>query len=392
MNKIISVASAVLLFGLLASGACKKPADNADSANAKQSEPTAIVVFSVGEAKVQHADLTEDKASLGTPLKQGDKLQTKANAKVDIQFADGSAVRVSENSELEFASLALNTQGNTDTRLSLVSGKVFAKVNKANKNDQFSVITPTAIAGVRGTSFVVDRTRKDRSVVKVLEGSVAVSPRVRALEGMSAEEISANADLKKIKDSLDKSEVILEKDESSLVKASDKTFGEKEASKLNASLEKDIPKAVTKISGSGVSKSEEQEIRTIVTLDKDSADKLAKLSIDSGSGKVDQKTAADNEVERKKIEAEVAKRQAEEVKRFKNILVSAPKNLKTKQDLVNYYEKLEKIVLVNKTVLIGAIVDQQGSTMIVHTEDGIKKINQDEVQEVIYDFQTKSEN
>ncbi|TGK00604.1 lipoprotein LipL45 [Leptospira semungkisensis] len=392
MNKIISVASAVLVVGLLTSGACKKPAENADSASAKQNQPSAIVVFSVGEARIQHADLTEDKASLGTALKEGDKIQTKANAKVDIQFGDGSAVRIAENSSLEFATLALNTQGNTDTRLSLVSGKVFAKVNKATKDDQFSVITPTAIAGVRGTSFVVDRTKSDRSVVKVLEGSVAVSPRVRALEGMSAEQISANADVKKIKDSLDKSEVILEKDESSIVKASDKTFGEKEVNKLNASLEKDIPKAVTKITGSGVSKTEEQEIRTIVTLDKTTTDKLAKLNVDPKTGKVDEKTAAENESEKKKIEEELAKRQAEELKRFKNVLVSAPKNLKTKQDLVNYYEKLEKIVLVNKTTMIGAIVDQQGSTMIVHTEDGIKKINQDEVQEVIYDFQTKSDN
>ncbi|TGK05588.1 lipoprotein LipL45 [Leptospira langatensis] len=392
MNKIISVASAVLMVGLLNAGACKKPAENADSANAKQNQPSAIVVFSVGEARIQHADLTEDKASLGTALKEGDKIQTKANAKVDIQFGDGSAVRIAENSSLEFATLALNTQGNTDTRLSLVSGKVFAKVNKATKDDQFSVITPTAIAGVRGTSFVVDRTKSDRSVVKVLEGSVAVSPRVRALEGLSAEQISSNAEVRKIKESLDKSEIVLEKDESSIVKASDKTFGEKEVAKLNASLEKDIPKAVTKITGSGVSKTEEQEIRTIVTLDKTTTDKLAKLNVDPKTGKIDEKTAAENESEKKKIEEELAKRQADELKRFKNVLVSAPKNLKTKQDLVNYYEKLEKIVLVNKTTMIGAIVDQQGSTMIVHTEDGIKKINQDEVQEVIYDFQTKSDN
>lgn len=393
MNKVISVASAVLVVGLLTSGACKKPAENADSANAKQSQPSAIVVFSVGEAKIQHADLTEDKASLGTVLKEGDKIETKAKAKVDIQFSDGSAVRLAEKSSLEFSALALNTQGNTDTRLSLVSGKVFAKVNKASKDDQFSVVTPTAIAGVRGTSFVVDRTRNDRSVVKVLEGSVAVSPRVRALEGATAEEISANVELQKIKSSLDKAEVILEKDESSIVKAPDKKFGEKELTKLDATLEKDIPKAVTKLTGSGVSKTEEEEIRTIVTLDKETSDKLVKLNIDPKSGKVDEATNAANEAERKKIEEELAKRQSDELKKFKNVLVSAPKNLKTNKDLVNYYEKLEKIVLADgKTTIIGAIVDQQGSTMIVHTEDGIKKINQDDVKEVIYDFQTKSEN
>lgn len=389
MKNIISVASAVLLVGLLASGACKKPAEKAEAANAKQSEPTAIIVFSVGESKVQHADLTEEKAGLGASLKSGDKLVTKDKAKVDIQFADGSAIRISENSQLEFAALAVNAKGNTDTRLALVSGKVFAKVNKASKDDQFSVITTTAIAGVRGTSFLVDRTKPDRSVIKVLEGSVAVAPRVKALEGMSTEEIEGNSDLKKVQNSLDKAEIVLEKNESSLVKASDKTFGTKDASKI-ASLDKEIPKAVTKLSGSGISKSEEQEINTIVTVDKGTAEKIVKLNDESSSGKLDEQAAAVNDSEKKKIEADLAKRQEDEVKRFKSVLVSAPKDLKTKQDLVNYYEKLEKIVMADGTSFIGAIVDQQGSTMIVHTEQGIKRINQADVQEVVYDFQTKT--
>ncbi|PJZ70159.1 lipoprotein LipL45 [Leptospira perolatii] len=390
MKNFTSAASVALVVGLLASGACKKPAENVDSTSAKPSEPTAIVVFSVGESKIQHADLTEEKAQLGASLKTGDKLVTKEKAKVDIQFADGSAVRISENSQLEFATLALNTQGNTDTRLSLVSGKVFAKVNKANKDDKFSVITPTAIAGVRGTSFIVDRTKSDKSIVKVLDGSVAVAPRVSALEGMSDEEISKNTELKKIKESLDKAEIILEKDESSLVSASDKTFGVKDASKISSNLEKEIPKAVTKLSSSGISKSEEQEIHTIVTVDKTTADKMVKLSEEASSGKLDEQTAAQIDSERKKIEEDLAKRQEEELKRFKNVLVSAPKNLKSKQDLVNYYEKLEKIVMTDGTSMIGAIVDQQGSTMIVHTEQGIKRINQADVQEVIYDFHTKT--
>ncbi|TGK06160.1 lipoprotein LipL45 [Leptospira fletcheri] len=389
MKNYISVASAVLAIGLLASGACKKPAEKAETASAKQSEPTAVIVFSIGESKIQHADLTEEKAGLGASLKSGDKLVTKAKAKVDIQFADGSAIRISENSQLEFATLALNAKGNTDTRLALVSGKVFAKVNKASKDDQFSVITPTAIAGVRGTSFLVDRTKPDKSVIKVLEGSVAVSPRVKALEGLSDEEIDANAGLKKVKESLEKAEIVLEKNESSLVKASDKAFGTNDTAKV-AALDKDIPKAVTKLNGAGISKSEEQEINTIVTVDKGTADKIVKLNEENASGKLDEKSAAVNEAERKKVEEELAKRQEEELKRFKNVLVSAPKDLKTKQDLVNYYEKLEKIVMADGTSFIGAIVDQQGSTMIVHTEQGIKRINQADVQEVIYDFQTKT--
>ncbi|WP_002050374.1 lipoprotein LipL45 [Leptospira interrogans] len=386
MKKFLIVFSSVLTTGLLVFNACKKPTESSKAAATKGNSPSAVVVLSVGEAKILHADLTEEKAALGASLKTGDKVSTKQKSKVDIQFADGSAIRISENSVIDFDALSINSHGNSDTRLALVSGKVFAKVNKASKEDQFSVVTPTAIAGVRGTSFIVDRSKSDKAVVKVLEGAVAVAPRVVVLEGLSDEEIAKDEDLKKIQQTVASSEIVLEKNQASVVKADEKSLDVKDTSKIS---EKNITGVVKKLDNSGISKKEEEEIRTIVTVDKDTTEKMVRLNEES-SGKVDEQKAAVLEAERKKLESEVAARQEEEAKKFKQVLISAPKELKSSKDIVNYYERIEKIIMMDGSSMIGAIVDQQGSTMIVHTEQGIKKINQADVQEVIYDFQTKA--
>ncbi|WP_061245935.1 lipoprotein LipL45 [Leptospira interrogans] len=386
MKKFLIVFSSVLTTVLLVFNACKKPTESSKAAATKGNSPSAVVVFSVGEAKILHADLTEEKAALGASLKTGDKVSTKQKSKVDIQFADGSAIRISENSVIDFDALSINSHGNSDTRLALVSGKVFAKVNKASKEDQFSVVTPTAIAGVRGTSFIVDRSKSDKAVVKVLDGTVAVAPRVVVLEGLSDEEIAKDEDLKKIQQTVASSEIVLEKNQASVVKADEKSLDVKDTSKIS---EKNITGVVKKLDNSGISKKEEEEIRTIVTVDKDTTEKMVRLNEES-SGKVDEQKAAVLEAERKKLESEVAARQEEEAKKFKQVLISAPKELKSSKDIVNYYERIEKIIMMDGSSMIGAIVDQQGSTMIVHTEQGIKKINQADVQEVIYDFQTKA--
>ncbi|UOG50242.1 lipoprotein LipL45 [Leptospira noguchii] len=384
MKKFLIVFSSVLTTSFLVFNACKKPTESSKAA--ATSSPSAVVVFSVGEAKILHADLTEEKAALGASLKTGDKVSTKQKSKIDIQFADGSAIRISENSVIDFDALSINSHGNSDTRLALVSGKVFAKVNKASKEDQFLVVTPTAIAGVRGTSFIVDRSKSDKAVVKVLDGAVAVAPRVVVLEGLSDEEIAKDDELKKIQQTVASSEIVLEKNQASVMKADEKSLDVKDTSKIS---EKNITSVVKKLDNSGISKKEEEEIRTIVTVDKETTEKMVRLNEES-SGKVDEQKAAALEAERKKLESEVAARQEEEAKKFKQVLISAPKELKSSKDIVNYYERIEKIIMMDGSSMIGAIVDQQGSTMIVHTEQGIKKINQADVQEVIYDFQTKA--
>lgn len=371
---------------------CKKPDAEVSEAPKKPADLSAVVVFAVGDSKIQHADQTEEKAQLGALLKSGDNVVTGDNGKVDIQFADGSSIRISPKSAIDFAKLSQDNSGTTDTQIALVSGKVFAKVNKAKKEDNFTVVTPTAIAGVRGTSFIVEAAEGKPAKVKVVEGAVAFAPRVPALEKLSTEEISGNADLKKLQESLAKAEVILEKDQASTQSAKSADLAKAadiQTLDLNKAF-KTSEKEKLVVENAKLTKNEEQEIKTIVTVDKKTAEEIAKLSETAQTEKLDELKKQEIDAKRHAIEGEVAKRQEEEKKKFEDSLANQPKEFKSKKDIVNYYERIEKIVLVDGKTVIGAIINQENGQLIVHTENGVKRIDMDNVEEVIYDLQQKS--
>lgn len=370
---------------------CKKPNDGiSGTTDKKDNVLSAVVVFSVGESKILHADSTEEKASLGSALKPGDKVLTGDKAKVDIQVGDGSVVRLAPKTTMDFNKLVLNDNGSADTQLALVSGKVFAKVNKAQKNDNFSVVTPTAIAGVRGTSFIMENGKDNKATVKVLDGSVALAPRVPALESVPSAEIEKSAELKKLKEQLAKEEVIIEKDQSSSIKSDDKDLAKKLDDKSVTSVISSVENENLKVTKADTTKNEEQEIKTVVTVDPKLANQMVKLNEEAGS-KLDESKASQIEQERKKIEDQLAKQQENEKKKFNDSIIQTPRKLESKQEIVKYYERIEKIIMEDgKTEIIGAIINQEGNVMYVHTEGGIRKVNQNEVKEVIYDLQNKT--
>ncbi|BDA78480.1 hypothetical protein LPTSP3_g14100 [Leptospira kobayashii] len=380
------------LIAVLGLAVCKKPETDVSESSKKSNELAAVVVFAVGDSKIQHADQTEEKAQLGTSLKAGDNVVTGDNGKVDVQFPDGSSIRISPKSVIDFSKLSQNNAGTTDTQISLVSGKVFAKVNKAKKEDNFTVVTPTAIAGVRGTSFIVESGNGKPSQVKVVDGAVAFAPRVPALEKLSAEEINGNADLKKLQESIASVEVVLEKNQGSTLskKSEELSKIEKvESLDLNKAL-KTVEKEKPVVASANLTKNEEQEIKTIVTVDKETADQIVKLNESAQTDKLDEIKKQENDKQRQALENEVAKKQEAEKKKFEQTLASEPKEFKSKKDIVNYYERIEKIVLVDGKTVIGAIINQENGQLIVHTENGIKRIDMDNVEEVVYDLQQKS--
>ncbi|TGM56947.1 lipoprotein LipL45 [Leptospira vanthielii] len=388
-SKLTIMGLALLFTGLTV---CKKPDAEVSEAPKKAADLSAVVVFAVGDSKIQHADQTEEKAQLGALLKSGDNVVTGDNGKVDIQFADGSSIRISPKSAIDFAKLSQDNSGTTDTQIALVSGKVFAKVNKAKKEDNFTVVTPTAIAGVRGTSFIVEAAEGKPAKVKVVEGAVAFAPRVPALEKLSSEEISGNADLKKLQESLAKAEVILEKDQASTQSAKSADLAKSadiQTLDLNKAF-KTSEKEKLVVESAKLTKNEEQEIKTIVTVDKQTAQEITRLSESAQTEKLDELKKQEIDAKRHVIEQDVAKRQEEEKKKFEDSLANQPKEFKSKKDIVNYYERIEKIVLVDGKTVIGAIINQENGQLIVHTENGIKRIDMDNVEEVIYDLQQKS--
>jgi len=133
-------------------------------------------------------------AEVGAVVKNGAKVETGAGAFVDIYFGD-NAVRVLENSLVEIGSVVTNMKDNTEkSEYTVEKGKMFSRVTKKlAKGDEFTIKTPTTIAGVRGTEFLVSE-ENGKGMVACIDGKVAVSDATAAdkkgVEINAGEEVS----------------------------------------------------------------------------------------------------------------------------------------------------------------------------------------------------------
>jgi len=132
-----------------------------------------IVNFIAGDVKLV-TDGNSVTANLGDKITQGMIVKTGAKSVADIYF-QGSVIRILEKSSVVMKELVRNVKDNKDlTELYVENGQVFSKVTrKLTEGERFKVNTPTAIAAVRGTEFLVDA-ENDKSVIGCIEGTVAV--------------------------------------------------------------------------------------------------------------------------------------------------------------------------------------------------------------------------
>lgn len=122
-------------------------------------------------------------------LREGDRLQTKAAARMEAKLADGSVVRLGQHTQLNLQKVVTGQKGQRKTvRAKLFLGKIWASVKKAvGAETEFSVTTTHAVAGVRGTRFETSATQNGTSV-KVYSGAVLVSNKpIYAVKGHTKE-------------------------------------------------------------------------------------------------------------------------------------------------------------------------------------------------------------
>jgi hypothetical protein len=110
--------------------------------------------------------------SAGVPLLAGDWLRVGLDGSAELMFDGATSVALSSGTDLALTSLA---RAGTELRLAL--GALTAKVSKLGSGERFRVRTPTAVAAVRGTEFVVEQDEDDGDsrVAVVDEGEVAVT-------------------------------------------------------------------------------------------------------------------------------------------------------------------------------------------------------------------------
>lgn len=138
----------------------------------------------------------EQPLATGTSLELEDTVRTASAGSVKLVLTDGTALALGPDSELvlDVAEFAGQERGAFSARL--VLGKFWAKVKKAAAGSpaHFEVKAGRAVAGVRGTIFRLDATpvvagsrppKIRETLVRVLEGKVAVDAQVRKAKGKS---------------------------------------------------------------------------------------------------------------------------------------------------------------------------------------------------------------
>ena len=102
-----------------------------------------------------------------------DELQTTSTGRLRVNLQDGSILSLGSNSQMRVVEHNPATQ---QTTLELLYGRLRSQVVKLTQpNSRFEVRTPTAVAGVIGTDFVIIATA-DRTTVIVFSGIVQVTP------------------------------------------------------------------------------------------------------------------------------------------------------------------------------------------------------------------------
>ena len=129
------------------------------------------------------ASLYTKGATTGHLLKKGDTLtrehevRVAEKSRIEIRFADGTVMRLSERSHLKMNELTFNKQTTgKNVKVELGLGKLWAKVKKLTTTDSLvEVKTSNAVAGVRGTVYRVNVNDDKSALVKVYDGEVYVA-------------------------------------------------------------------------------------------------------------------------------------------------------------------------------------------------------------------------
>lgn len=131
-----------------------------------------------GSASITHADGKKVTVSKDAPLLEGDIVEAPKENGAVVTFNGGNKLHVHPDSVVEVKEFKnQNDPENRKALLNLLKGKIRNQVEqkyKANKNSYYRVMSKGAVAGVRGTDFLVEYKEEGmrQTRVETLEGRV----------------------------------------------------------------------------------------------------------------------------------------------------------------------------------------------------------------------------
>lgn len=150
----------------------------------------AKLTSSTGDVQIQLPEGTWRQAKVGETLQTGQRIKVGPNSSAQLQFADASHLVIQPESTVALDTLSVYAGGYmADTQVRLQAGRVEVHANPQGRTGQkFEVITPAAVASVRGTQFLVEA-QDARTVQQTTQGQVELRSeqgRVLVSEGFSS--------------------------------------------------------------------------------------------------------------------------------------------------------------------------------------------------------------
>jgi hypothetical protein len=135
-------------------------------ANAQAQNVHGVLRVVKGDVQVKTAKGEMTKARIGGKVFPKDVVITGKDSRAKIVMVDNNEINVSPESQVEIQHYEYDPAGGKkDVLLNVIYGKVRSKVEQKydGKTSKFQIKTPSAVAGVRGTDFMVGFNRADRS-------------------------------------------------------------------------------------------------------------------------------------------------------------------------------------------------------------------------------------
>lgn len=127
---------------------------------AEQKQNFGKIDFIAGNVRVELASGKKMEAKLNMKIFEGDKVRTAKNSSAQVILGKDIKIRIAANSEFELKKDQMKGAGKRETILGLNLGKIWTSVAKLKKDQKFTIETPTAVAGVRGTILVVKQSEE----------------------------------------------------------------------------------------------------------------------------------------------------------------------------------------------------------------------------------------
>lgn len=131
-------------------------------------------------------------AVVGTEINQGDRIKTGKGGRIELELQDGSRLAIGNNTEMEITRFLLDKDKNKrGATIFLVQGKLRAIVAKFTGKTDMKIKTPTAVAGVKGTDFIVMNQGK-ANVLFGNEGAIEVKGKDKESVALSPDTMTEN--------------------------------------------------------------------------------------------------------------------------------------------------------------------------------------------------------